>query len=265
LAHPPRSPLRPEWQLPPGVPSGVWEYAHAEHIAEEYDEYFALSELFEFDEQVVGSLLVRPGWVVDLGWGTGRALVPLARRGFRCLGVDLSRPMLRVVGQKAQAEGLVIHRLQANLVELEGLGDGWADYVLCLFSTLGMIHGRENRRRALAHAGRILKPQGRLVLHVHNVWYNLFSAEGRRWLARHWAGRLLGRRGDPGDKFFTYRGIPRVFVHTFSLGELRSTLRSAGLRIEQLIPLAAERQRPLAHAWFLGRFRANGWIVICRK
>ncbi|MBN2024441.1 MAG: class I SAM-dependent methyltransferase [Pirellulales bacterium] len=255
----------PEWRLPPGVPAGVWEYAQADHIAQEYDDDFALTQLFEFDEQVVANELPRAGWVVDLGCGTGRALVPLARRGFRCLAVDLSRPMLQVVGQKAEIEGLTIHRVQANLVQLGCLANDCADYALCLFSTLGMIRGREHRRETLRHVRRILKPGGRFILHVHNVWYNLFNPQGRRWLARHWAARLVGRRCDPGDKFFAYRGIPRMYLHTFSQRELVSDLRRAGLRIERLIRLAADRQRPLSRAWLLGRFRANGWIAVCGK
>ena len=40
--------------------------------------------------------------------------------------------------------------------ELEGLADEAVDYAVCLFSTLGMVRGRENRRRILAHACRIL-------------------------------------------------------------------------------------------------------------
>jgi SAM-dependent methyltransferase len=256
---------RPEWRLPPGVPRGVWEYAQAEHIAEDYDEYFASNELFEFDEQVVARHLAHPGLVVDLGCGTGRTLVALARRGFRGLAVDLSLPMLQVVGEKAKAEGLPIHRLQANLVELDCLREGVADYCVCLFSTLGMIRGRENRQRVLAHARRILKPGGLFVVHVHNLWFNLFCAEGRSWLLRHLVRVLASRDVQWGDKFFDYRGIPRMFLHTFTRRELVVALRRAKFVIQELIPLAVTRQRPLPHAWFFGGLRANGWIAVCRK
>ncbi|MBN1909456.1 MAG: class I SAM-dependent methyltransferase [Pirellulales bacterium] len=256
---------RPEWQLPPGVPYGVWDYAQSEHIAQDYDAYFAENRLFAFDEQVMARWLPHPGVAVDLGCGTGRTLLPLARRGFRCVGVDLSQPMLRVAQEKAAHEGLSIDWVQANLVQMDCFADGWADYVSCLFSTLGMIQGLENRRTVLAHVRRILKPGGRFIVHVHNVWYNLFNPTGRRWLVRHCLGWLYGRCRDPGDKFFTYRGIPRMYLHTFTRHELNSELARAGLCLRALIPLAADRQRPLPHAWFLGRLRANGWIAVCEK
>ena len=102
--------------------------------------------------------------------------------------------MLRLVGQKAALERLPIARLRANLVELGCIRSGAVDYGICMFSTLGMIRGRQNRRRVLAHARRILKPGGLFVLHVHNLWYNLFDPQGRLWLARHLPGNPHSRR-----------------------------------------------------------------------
>ena len=136
---------RPQWQLPTGVTRGVWEYTQSDHIAQEYDEYFAENRLFEFDEQVLSRFFHRPGLVVDLGSGTGRALIGLARHGFHGVAVDLSMHMLHIVAEKARLENLDIQGIQANLVELDCIADQSADYVICLFSTLGMIRGREYR------------------------------------------------------------------------------------------------------------------------
>ena len=259
-----QAPVPPEWRLPRGVTRSVWEYTQADHIADHYDDYFVGNRLFQFDQQVLARHFDRPGLVVDLGSGTGRALLGLARRGFRGLAVDLSPAMLRIVAEKARLENLPIQGLRANLVELDCLRSRSFDYALCLFSTLGMIRGRENRRRLLAHARRILKPGGLLVLHVHNLWYNLFDPAGRRWLVRHLSTVLFRRGVERGDKFFYYRGIPQMFLHTFTQGELVRALARAGFRLKELIPLDTTRQRPLAHSWFLGRFRPNGWIAVCQ-
>jgi SAM-dependent methyltransferase len=256
---------QPDWQLPRGVPRGAWQYAQADHIAEEYDAYFAENQLFEFDEQVLARHFEHPGLVVDLGCGTGRALVPLARRGFEGLGVDLSLPMLRVVGEKAYQEELAIQRVCANVVELDFIRDQVADYCVCLFSTIGMIRGRENRRRAMGHAWRILKPGGLFVVHVHNLWYSLSYSAGRRWLLGHIWAAWFDHELERGDRFFDYLGIPKMFVHSFSERELRRALAEVGFRIKELIRLHASRQRPLRAAWFLGSLRANGWIAVCEK
>jgi SAM-dependent methyltransferase len=247
------------------VPRGVWQYTQADHIAGQYDDFFACNRLFEFDEQVLARHLAKPGLVVDLGCGTGRAILPLARRGFPCLGVDLSHPMLRLLGQKAEDEALSVWRLCANLADLGCLQHESADYCLCLFSTLGMIRGSENRQRVLVHAQRILKPGGLLIVHVHNFWFSLFDAVGRRWLLRSLLTTPFQRDLERGDKFFDYRGIPKMFLHTFSHRELRRALVSAEFYPVEWIPLDTTRQRPLRRAWLFGSFRANGWIVVCRK
>lgn len=256
---------RPYWQLPPGVPRGVWEYAQAEQVAQGYDAALADSPLFAADQAVLARYFGQPGLVVDLGCGTGRALLPLAQRGFRCLGVDLSRPMLAVVGQKAQATGCTIGRLQANLVELDCLGDAVADYALCLFSTLGMIRPAESRQRVLEHAQRILKPGGILVLHVHNVWHRLFDAAGRRWLLENLWQAWTQKDVELGDRFFDDLGVAKMFVHTFRRRELLGVLRAAHLPLKELLPLALPGQRPLRWPWLLGGLRAVGWIAVCQK
>jgi SAM-dependent methyltransferase len=254
-----------EWQLPEGVPRGTWQYAQSRHIADEYDEYFATNQLFEFDEQVLSRHFDRPGLVVDFGAGTGRTLIPLVRRGFRALAVDLSPHMLRIIGEKSALESIPIWRVQANLVQLGCLGDAVADYAVCLFSTLGMIRGRDRRRDVLAHAFRILKPGGLFVVHVHNFWFELFCSAGRRWLAGHLWSTLVHRDLERGDKFFDFHDIPKMYLHTFSEREILGAVREVGFRVAERIRLNVTRQRPVQCGWFLGSLRANGWIVVCRK
>ena len=214
---------------------------------------------------MVAETFASPGLVVDLGCGTGRNLVPLARRGFTCLGVDLSQHMLRILGEKSHLERLSIWRVRANLVDLDFIRTESAQYCVCLFSTLGMVRGRENRRRVLAHAYRVLKPGGLLVIHVHNFWYNFFDPLGRGWALRHLLGAPFARDIELGDKFFHYRGIPNMFLHTFGQSEFRRTLVEAGFKIDRFIRLHPTRQRSLRLPWLLGWLRANGWIAVCRK
>jgi SAM-dependent methyltransferase len=254
----------PDWKLPEGVPRGVWEYAHRDHIAGDYDDEFAANTLFDFDEEVLRSRFPRPGALVDLGCGTGRALLPFARRGFTCTGVDLSPEFLRIVGEKAALEALSIRRVLANLMELDCFADEAFDYACCLFSTLGMIRGRENRRRALLHFRRILKPEGVFVVHVHSLWTNLRERLGRRWLAKHLAYEQFQSGTERGDKFFPYRGIREMFLHLFTRAEFTAELRAAGFVVDELIPLDTARRHRLARSWFFGGLRANGWIAVCR-
>jgi len=261
------SPNPPQWRLPAGISRGLWDYVHSEHIADDYDAYFAHNRLFQFDEQIllrhVTARGLTGGAAVDLGCGTGRAIVTLARRGMRGVAVDLSRGMLAIVRKKAEQAGLPIDCVQANLVELDCLDDGAFDVAVSLFSTLGMIRGRDNRQQALRHARRILRPGGIFVLHVHNYWYNLRDPAGPWWVMQNLLRAAVVRDIEAGDKFFDYRGVPNMFLHVFTPGELRRALRRAGFRIVETIPLDVQRHRALRWPWWLGRLRANGWVVVC--
>ena len=259
---------RQQWRLPPGVTRGLWEYAHSDAVAYDYDEYFAHNQLFEFDEAIVLEELLRRkiierAVVADLGCGTGRALVTLARHGYRGLAIDLSHKMLDVVREKVVEEDLPIKCVQANWVELDCIGDATVEAAISLFSTLGMIRGRENRASALAHTRRILKPGGPFVLHVHNYWYNLYDPGGPWWVLRTLGRATFKRDIEAGDKFFPYRGVPNMFLHVFRPSELKQDLRRAGFRITRIVSLAPQRYRALHVPWFFGSLRANGWIVVC--
>lgn len=255
----------PAWRLPVGVPRGVWEYAHRPQVAGNYDEEFAENTLFDFDEKVLLRHFTKPGTFVDLGCGTGRALLPFARRGFHAIGVDLSPRFLKLVAEKAAAEKLAIDLVVANLIELGCLADASIDYAACLFSTLGMIRGRASRRQTLDHIFRALKPGGLFVVHVHNRWHNLRDPQGRRWLLKSLTWERWRRVNEPGDKFFPYRGIREMFLHLFTRGEFERDLREPGFELVELIPIDLAKRHALPRPWLFGRLRANGWIAVCRK
>src|SRR5262245_21982695 len=175
-----------DWQLPPGVNRGLWDYLHDPGIARGYDAGLAGTPLFDIDQAFVEAYCPQPGRLLDLGCGTGRLLVAMAQRGWWVLGVDLSPEMLRVAGDKSMSAGVTVHRLRANLTELDGLAEGSFECAACLFSTLGMVLGAAQRRRVVGHAFRVLRPGGRFILHVHNRWFNAHDRAGWAWLLRDW-------------------------------------------------------------------------------
>lgn len=250
-----------DWQLPPGVDRGLWDYLHDAGLARSYDASLADSRLLPIDQSFAEQYFDRPGRLVDLGCGTGRLLIPFARRGFWVLGVDLSQSMLDVAGEKATAAGVTVHRLKANVVELGALRDQAFDYAACLFSTLGMIAGVEARRRAVAHIFRLLRPGGRLVLHVHNRWFNVWDPQGRRWLARDLL-RSLTRRAQAGDRLMpVHQGIAGLTLHLFTRREIIRLLKEAGFRIREVRPLSLSRDGRLKHSSCFGWLRAHGYLL----
>ncbi len=233
-------PPPPDWQLPPGVNRGLWDYLHDPDLARNYDASLAGSSLFSLDLDFVQRHCPQPGRLVDLGCGTGRLLIPLARQGYRVVGVDLSEPMLTVAAAKAHAAGVAIDLLRGNLTQLDTLADQSFDHAACLFSTLGMVLGAENRRTAIAQVRRLLRPGGCFVLHVHNRWFNFWDRAGRRWLVKDWLRSWTGV--DSGDRTMPpHQGIAGLTLHHFTRREV--------LRYSRTRAFASSKFGPSACGW----------------
>jgi ubiquinone/menaquinone biosynthesis C-methylase UbiE len=255
----------PDWQLPAGVDRALWEYLTTEAIAEDYDEYFAQTRLLTLDRDFLRESFHEPGRLIDLGCGTGRLSLDFAARGFDVVGIDLSTPMLDVTRRKMNSLGLSIELRQANICDLSDLSAESFDYAISMFSTWGMVVGTESRRRALREVHRLLRPGGKLGLHVHNRWFNFFDPQGRVWLFQDLGRQILGS-SQAGDKVqIRYRGIPNLRLHLFSASELRRELRRAGFRIKRWLPLAPDRTGGITFPKFFSSLRCNGWLVVAER
>ncbi|HLN26278.1 MAG TPA: methyltransferase domain-containing protein [Gemmataceae bacterium] len=257
--------IPPAWQRPPGVNPGLWDYLHDPDIARDYDASLLGSSLCLVDLQFAERFFDRPARLVDLGCGTGRLLVPFARRGYWVLGVDLSEEMLNQVAIKAKEAGVEVQRLKANLVDLAGLADQTFDYASCLFSTLGMIVGGAQRQRMLEHVHRLLRPGGRFVLHAHNLWFNFWNSKGRKWQAKDLLGRVFSNK-EGGDYIMpVHQGIAGLSLHLFTRRELLRSLRGAGFRILEVQPVSLRPDGRLRFPGLFPQLRSYGYLVAAER
>lgn len=253
----------PDWQLPPGTDRGVWDYTHNPELARTYDTSLAGTPLLEFDLQYCEQQFSQPGTLIDLGCGTGRLALLFAARGYQCTALDLSAAMLEQVKQKAEARGLKIDYLEKNLVELDDTPAEQFDYAGCLFSTWGMIRGRENRQTFLKHVHRILKPDGKFVLHAHNRGYHLFRLVGLPWAIRDGMRSLRGQ--EPGEyPMPQIWGGAKLTLHHFSVTEIEKDLREAGFKIRDFKPISTRLDGTFKLGW-AKRLRAYGFLICCEK
>lgn len=267
------------WRRPTGVSPGTWRYAHEGSIASRYNGFVADTPLCRLDlalldqifplvsaaavdsakqvaagatplsrqsnapvEGVQKKLSDTQKCLLDLGCGTGRAAQVLASRGYVVLAIDLSLPMLRQVRERNLDRVIAI---QANLVELDALAKDTADGAVCLFSTLGMIQGRENRRQFLSHVRRIVRQGSPFYVHVHHRYAALTNLPGMRQLAVS-AMRALTRRGwEFGDAVYPYRGLPDMFLHQFSCAELKADFAATGWQVQRWERLSVDGSKLL--------------------
>ncbi len=254
-----------DWQLPPGVDRGLWDYLHDPALARGYDASLAGTPLFDLDQRFVEKHCPRPERLLDLGCGTGRLLLSFARRGSWVLGVDLSPEMLAIARIRADEAGLPVHLLRANLTDLSALADRSFDCAACLFSTLGMVRGAEARQRVVEHAYRALRPGGRFVLHVHNRWFNAWDRAGRAWLLRDGLG-LRGPGLEKGDRVMpVHQGVAGLTLHLFARREAIRLLTRSGFLVREVRPigLRPDGRVPLP-GWF-GWLRAYGYLLAAER
>ncbi len=106
--------------------------------------------------------------ILDLGCGTGKHAIPLAKRGYNVVGVDRSKSMLTLAQQKSGEYGVddKIAWRQADIRDLKI--DQQFDAVLMMFAVLGYQTTNSDVIAALNTARRHLSAGGLLIF---DVWH----------------------------------------------------------------------------------------------
>jgi SAM-dependent methyltransferase len=135
-----------------------------EHVAERYDE----DEAGMFDPAVVEPVvdflveLAGDGAALELGIGTGRIAIPLAERGIRVHGIDLSEAMLARLRVKPGAEqiGVTIGDFATTTV------DGLFSVAYLVFNTIENLTTQDEQVACFQNVVSHLEPGGCFVIEV---------------------------------------------------------------------------------------------------
>lgn len=136
--------------------------------AQDYDrEGFTFNTAAEV-EDLIRALRLRPdAAVLDIGCGTGRHAVELARRGMRVTGLDLSPQMLALARQRAEAAGVEVRWLEADATQFNLPAKFDAAYCVCegAFGLLGSgSDPAEHDLSILKNVAGALRPGGHFLL-----------------------------------------------------------------------------------------------------
>ncbi|NLY52401.1 MAG: class I SAM-dependent methyltransferase [Firmicutes bacterium] len=121
--------------------------------------------------------------IIDIGCGTGRHAIELAKRGYSVTGIDLSEAQLRRARQKAEKENLTVEFLQCDARSLPFENQFEAAIMLCE-GAFPLMETDEMNYEILKNAGKALKTPGKFIFTTLNGLYRLFhfshqSLEGR--------------------------------------------------------------------------------------
>jgi SAM-dependent methyltransferase len=243
-----------------------WE-TERERIADSRSPYDPIAELYDsWSRSVVEDVAfyldearAAGGPVIELGVGTGRIALPIARAGIAVIGIDSSERMLEVCRRRARRMG-VEDRLDLRLGDLRDPPvDSRTSLVLCPFRSYLHLPTDADRRAALEAAWRLLEPGGRLVFDVFAPSRDDVAKTHDRWLEREpgiferavWdeGSRTLLLSVRSGDDEETFE------LHWLSAPEWSRLLDVAGFQVEAL------------YGWFDSRPYDGGedMIFVCRR
>jgi SAM-dependent methyltransferase len=160
------------------------------------------------------------GCVLDLACATGQHAARLRKAGYRVVGLDRSPNLLRIGRRRRRLAEVVVGDMRRI-----GLGRHF-DAVLCLNHTVNYMVGGD-LRACIAEVGRVLKPDGLLILDFFDygpvpewnaIWRDSVSAEGVRIDMIHWMSP--NRAGTVATDAHTYR-VLRNGLTTTHRGEDR--------------------------------------------
>jgi ubiquinone/menaquinone biosynthesis C-methylase UbiE len=219
--------------------------------------------------------LAASGPLLELGCGTGRISLPLAKAGVKVVGIDRSEQMLaRAAARKRRVEGGECIELVRGDIRALPFASNRFDTVLAPYGVLQSLLADRDLKATLESVARVLAPGGRfgidLVPDVPNwreyrdrVQLHGRGAGGRRLTLiesvrqdprRHrttFEQRYLERRGDR-----TAEHRFELTFRTLSVRQMTTRLARAGFVVDHV--LGDYRGRPWDE-------RADVWIILARR
>lgn len=132
-----------------------------------------LYDAFPFDDDLplyLGLAEAEGGNVLEVGCGSGRVLVPLARAGFTVAGVDISPPMLDLAREKLATLGNGVDE-RVSLVQADmssfSLGRRF-DLAIVAVKSMAYLVDRLDQQKTLSNIASHLRPGGLLALDLLN-------------------------------------------------------------------------------------------------
>ncbi|MEF8832844.1 MAG: class I SAM-dependent methyltransferase, partial [Candidatus Thermoplasmatota archaeon] len=104
--------------------------------------------------------------VLELGCGTGRITIPIARNGHEIIGLDLSEKLLKRAKEKAKKDNLNIDWIKGDMRNFSF--DKKFNLIFIPFNTIHHILTLEDMEKVLENVREHLKPEGRFIVEFFN-------------------------------------------------------------------------------------------------
>ncbi len=113
--------------------------------------------------------------ILDVGCGTGRHSIELAKRGYEVTGIDLSEAQLRRAGEKASALSLQI-QFKKHDARMPHFVNRFDLVIMLCEGGFPLMETDEMNFKILDNAATALKPSGKLIFTTLNGLFPLFHS-----------------------------------------------------------------------------------------
>ncbi|MBE7031515.1 MAG: class I SAM-dependent methyltransferase [Ruminococcaceae bacterium] len=120
----------------------------------------------DYYERIFEKFGKKPKLILDLACGTGNITIPMAKRGYDMIGLDLSCEMLNIAREKAAAEGLDILFLNQDMTEMELYGT--VDAIVCALDGLNYITDPDDLKQVFKLVKNYLNPDGIMIFDINS-------------------------------------------------------------------------------------------------
>jgi ubiquinone/menaquinone biosynthesis C-methylase UbiE len=172
---------------------------------------------------------------LDCPCGIGRISIPLAKKGIKLTGVDITQIYLDELSQKAARMGLKINLVHCDMrridfnSEFDGAGNLWTSF--------GYFSKESDNLLVLKKIYRALKPGGKFMLHVINRDWVVRNFRANDWFevrgVKVFEQRRLILESSVSDSIWHYlkdgkETICRLGIRMYSYHEILEMMRRAG-------------------------------------
>ena len=177
--------------------------------------------------------------LLEIGVGTGRIALPLARHRLRCIGVDRSMPMLAAARRKGLEGAGRLHLALGNATALP-----FATASVDVALVVHVFHLIPNWPGALLEALRVIRPGGYFIYGSERNG----ATSGERPINERWRALLMERGVTPRNHRSTDEGV-RATLHARGLAPSTETVAAWAGETTVARVLARHASRDYSSSW----------------
>ncbi|MEE8597412.1 MAG: class I SAM-dependent methyltransferase [bacterium] len=168
--------------------------------------------------------------ILDLGSGSGEHTRFLAKKGIKCVGVEIAPSLVSHARRQAKKENVKVKYVIQDMRKIDYKEE--FDYCIMISGTFGFFSDYQNLY-LLKKIGKALKPRGKVLLDIKNARHS--RKERRNWMCISNGYLLTGGGGDiyideSGDVNILAKNVKQESTRLYTISEMKQMLYKAGLK-----------------------------------